>query len=221
MDFLKAIFNDKAITYDELVNGINAHNGNEANKENQIKLANLGGGAYVGKGKYDALETDKNGIQAQLDEANNLIETLKKQAKNDEAAQQKFTDYEDKINELTEQLNKERIDNALQLAIRDAKGLDADYLAFKLRETGDLEIGEDGKIKGIDEKITTLKTQFPNQFESATNGREIDEQRLPKGEGSRTGITQEEFNKMGYQSRLKLKQDQPDVYAQMTGKTTN
>jgi hypothetical protein len=41
---------------------------------------------------------------------------------------------------------------------------------------------------------------------------------LPSGEGSGSGITQEQFNKMGYQSRLKLKQEQPDVYAKMTGR---
>ena len=30
--------------------------------------------------------------------------------------------------------------------------------------------------------------------------------------------SKEDFDKMGYQSRLKLKQEQPEVYAQMTGK---
>ena len=32
MEFLKAIYGDKALTFDELVQAINAHNGNEANK---------------------------------------------------------------------------------------------------------------------------------------------------------------------------------------------
>lgn len=33
MEFLKAFFGDKAITYDELVQAINAYNGDEKNKE--------------------------------------------------------------------------------------------------------------------------------------------------------------------------------------------
>ena len=34
-------------------------------------------------------------------------------------------------------------------------------------------------------------------------------------------FTKADFDKMGYQGRLKLKQEQPEVYAQMTGKSTN
>lgn len=38
MEFLKAFFGDKAITYDELVQAINAYNGDEKNKEKLIKM---------------------------------------------------------------------------------------------------------------------------------------------------------------------------------------
>ena len=38
MEFLKAFFGDKAITYDELVQAINAYNGDEKNKEKLIKI---------------------------------------------------------------------------------------------------------------------------------------------------------------------------------------
>lgn len=41
MEFLKAFFGDKAITYDELVQAINAYNGDEKNKEKLIKMVNL------------------------------------------------------------------------------------------------------------------------------------------------------------------------------------
>ena len=80
MDFLKAIFGDKPLTFDEFVQAVNAHNGNEANKENQIKIGNLGTGEYVGKGKYDALNELLTGKQTELDTANNLI--MKKKEKN-------------------------------------------------------------------------------------------------------------------------------------------
>ena len=187
MEFLKSIFGEKPLSYEEFVQAINAHNGNEANKENLIKLANLGSGAYVSKDKFAALETDKNGLQSKLDEANGLIETLKKSAKNDEAAQQKITDYETRIGQLETELQKTKLENAVNLAIRDAKGLDADYLAYKLSASGDLELDENGKIKGIDEKITVLKTQYPNQFEGASNdGLQSIPQKLPEGDGNRT-----------------------------------
>ena len=58
MEFLKAFIGDKAITYDELVQAINAYNGDEKNKEKLIKMVNLTDGGYVSKDKYTNLETD-------------------------------------------------------------------------------------------------------------------------------------------------------------------
>ena len=53
MEFLKAIYGDKALTYEELIQAINTHNGDEANKDKQIKIANLNSGEYVSKLKYE------------------------------------------------------------------------------------------------------------------------------------------------------------------------
>ena len=94
-------------------------------------------------------------------------------------------------------------------------------MTFKIKEKGEVKLDENGKIKGFDDTIAALKTQFPNQFVSIDNQRQIDPQPLPQGDPKVNGVTQEEFNRMGYQSRLKLKNEQPDVYAQLTGKQTN
>ena len=91
----------------------------------------------------------------------------------------------------------------------------------KLKEKGEsLELDENENIKGWDDKLSGLKTQFPSMFETASaDGYQVlGDNRLPGSDNSNT-LTQEQFNKMGYQSRLKLKNEQPDVYAQMTGKT--
>ena len=69
--------------------------------------------------------------------------------------------------------------------------------------------------------MSGLKTQLPTQFETKKNGGNVDANPLPDRNNNNPGVTQEQFNKMGYQNRLKLKQEQPDVYAQMTGKETN
>ena len=72
MDFLKAIQGEEL--YAQVENAINAFNGNDANKDKQVKLANLGTGEYVGKGKYDSLQAQLTGKQTELDTANGLIE---------------------------------------------------------------------------------------------------------------------------------------------------
>ena len=62
-----------------------------------------------------------------------------------------------------------------------------------------------------------FKTQFPNQFNAKTTIK-VEPNRLPDNISGGSGVTKEQFDKMGYKSRLKLKQEQPEVYAQMTGK---
>lgn len=183
MEFLKEILGEEL--YAQIVEKLNAYNGDAANKDKQIKLANLGSGEYVGKGKYDALQALLDGKTTELDTANGLIADLKKGTKGNEELQGKITTYEGQIQQLQEQLEKAKLDNAIQLALRDAKAVDPDYLAYKLHEkysADELKLDENGKIAGIDDKLAGLKTQFPTQFESAGK-KKVDPFRLPDEQG--------------------------------------
>lgn len=188
MEFLKELFGDSSLSYDDFVKAINAHNGNEANKDKLIKLANLGTGEYVSRAKHDALQALLDGKTTELDTANGLISELQKGTKGNEELQGKITAYETQVSKLQDQLKQTQVDAELKVAMlaAGAKADDIDYLTFKLNSKGEkLEVGEDGHIKGIDEMITGLKTQFPNQFESA-NETIIEENRLPGSENRDT-----------------------------------
>ena len=216
MDFLKAILGEDL--YKQFEAAVNAYNGNEANKDKQVKLANLSTGDYVGKGKHDALQALLDGKTTELDTANKLIADLKKGTKDNEGLQSKINDYENQVMQLQEELEKTKLENAIQLALRDAKAVDPDYLAFKLREkysADELKLGEDGKIKGMDDKLAGLKTQFPTQFESNSK-KNILENKLPDNKEGNDSVTKESFAKMGYQDRVKLFNEHPEVYAEMT-----
>ena len=117
MDFLKALFSGNALTYELLEQAINAHNGNEPHKENQIKLGNLGTGQYVDKGKYDALNEQLTGKQTELDKANGLIAELQKATKADEGLQQKITDYETEKAQLQAELAETKLKSAIKIAL--------------------------------------------------------------------------------------------------------
>lgn len=187
MEFLKEILGEEL--YKQLETAVNAYNGNEANKNKQVKLANLGGGEYVGKGKYDALQAQLDGKTTELDTANGLISELKKGTKGNEELQGKITGYETQVQQLQAELEKTKLENAIQLALRDAKAVDPDYLAYKLREKynpEELALDENGKVKGMDDKLAGLKTQFPTQFESAGNKKVI-ENKLPEVQGGNGG----------------------------------
>ena len=205
MEFLKDVLGEEM--YQQFKTKVDAHNGDEANKDKLIKLANLTSGEYVGKGKYDSLEADLNSKNAELLSANALIEEMKKATNGNEELQGKIASYETTIADLQAQLQKTQLENELKVALLEAKAMDIDYLTYKMRESNqELKLDENGKIGGLEDMITSLKTQFPNQFESSSK-KIIQENKLNQEENSSNGITKEEFSKMGYNERNKLFQE--------------
>lgn len=215
MEFLKGILGDDL--YKQVESAINAHNGKEENKDKPVKIFDLSSGEYTSINKFNDEVTARTNAESQLQSANALIEQLKKGAKDDPDTQQKISDYEAKIQQLEKELAETKLSSAISEALRDAKGQDIDYLSFKLKAMdGELKLDEDGKIKGIDDKIATLKTQFPSQFSSTASGGnadpKIDPQPLPgSGAGGNT-ITKKDIMHMSYNERVKLKAESPDIY---------
>lgn len=136
--------------------------------------------------RYGKLKADHEGLSKQYAEANTLIEELKKSSKGNEDLQGKITGYETQVAQLQAELDKAKLDNAIQLALRDAKAVDPDYLAFKLHEKykpEELTLDENGKVKGMDDKLAGLKTQFPQQFE-ASGQKKVVENKLPENQNT-------------------------------------
>ena len=220
MEFLKSLLGEEL--YAQVEAKINEHNGNEANKDNLIKIANLATGEYVGKGKYDALDALLKGKDTELATANDLIDQLKKGTKGNEELQGKITQYESTVTELKAQLQETKIKAAIKVALLSEKAVDVDYLTYKLneklKEKGEaLELDGNDNIKGWEDKITDLKTQFPKMFDSVTaDGYEpfgVDMNNKGKQD---QGITQEQFAKMGYKSRVELKANNPELYSKLS-----
>lgn len=137
--------------------------------------------------RYGKLKTDHEGKLAELEKANGLISELQKTNKGNEEMQTQITDYKNQVEQLQQEIEQTKIDAAIKVALLSEKALDVDYLTFKLREKGDaLELDEQGNIKGWKDKLDSLKTQFPTQFETAgENGKgakKIDENKLPQPE---------------------------------------
>lgn len=169
--------------------------------------------------RYGKLKTDHDSLQKQYGEATTLIEELKKGSKGNEDLQKKITTYEQQVTTLQDELKQTKVESAIKVALLSAKAKDVDYLTFKLKEKGELVLDDQGNIKGLDDMLAGLKTQFPTQFETDSQ-KKIDEKKLPEGDDSKK-VSQEEFNKMGYQDRLKLFNDNPDLYNELSGNKTN
>lgn len=166
--------------------------------------------------RYGKLKENFDNLTTQHTEATQLIEELKKGTAGNEELQGKVTAYETQISALQEELRQTQIKSAVKVALLGAKATDVDYLIFKLKEKGELELAKDGTVKGLDDKIAELKTQFPNQFEKETQNQNTIEVNTLPNHNNNSSVTKDEFEKMGYQDRLKLYNDDPETYSALS-----
>lgn len=184
----------------------------DAMKENKIFTSNE---ENIGI-RYGKLKENFDNLTTQHTEATQLIEELKKGTAGNEELQGKVTAYETQISALQEELRQTQIKSAVKVALLGAKATDVDYLIFKLKEKGELELAKDGTVKGLDDKIAELKTQFPNQFEKETQNQNTIEVNTLPNHNNNSSVTKDEFEKMGYQDRLKLYNDDPETYSALS-----
>lgn len=177
-----------------------------AMKENKIYTANEENLDV----RYSKLKNEHESKLNELVEANNLIAELKKSNKGNEDLQSKITNYENQVTQLQEELQKTKLDSAIKVALLSEKAADVDYLMFKLKEKGELELDENDKIKGWDDKIAALKTQFPTQFENS-GSKKIEENKLDRTDDG-AGFTKADLLKKPYSERIKIYNENPDAY---------
>ena len=126
-------------------------------------------------------------------------------------------EIQQRINEATKQAQNEvRIQYAGLDALRNANAVDPD-LVFTLIDKSKLKFDDSGKLTGIDEQITALKTSKPNLFPEGSNkgGRKDTPGGTGKDGGSEkfeTVKSKEDFLKLSTADQLKFKEAHPDVF---------
>lgn len=167
--------------------------------------------------RYKKLKDEHDTVVKERDEGKTLIESLQKSNKGNEDLQKQVTDYQSKMQQLQSELQQTKIESAINVGLLAAgvKPEDVDYVTFKLKAKGEIELDDQGNIKGWDDKVAGLKTQFPANFVSA-GGKKYEEHKLHDDDnGNVDTITKEQFNKMGYNSRVELKKNNPEQYSQL------
>ena len=139
--------------------------------------------------RYPKLKADHENLTTQHGESTKLIEQLKSGTKDNEVLQGKITAHEATIAKLQEQLKQTQLEAAVKVALIGAKATDVEYMTFRLKEKGDLELDDQGQIKGIDDKLAGLKTQFPAFFETAGTQKQIEVHKLPDRKSDEGGMT--------------------------------
>lgn len=163
--------------------------------------------------RYGKLKTEHDAVVKERDEGKALIESLQKSNKGNESLQKQVSDYQSKIEQLQTELMQTKIDSAVNVGLLAAgvKPEDVDYVTFKLKAKGEIELDEQGNIKGWEDKVAGLKTQFPANFAS-TGGKTYEEHKLPEENNGGDTITRESLLKKPYAERMKIYNENPEAY---------
>ena len=194
MEFLKGVIADEL--YAQLETEL---------KGKEVKLANLASGDYIGKEKYEALEIKLNNATEQLNTANAKLEGFDPNWKDTVAEAEK---------KAAEKVQQVMFDKALDVSLLSAKAKDIKAVRAML-ELDKIEY-DDGKLSGLEEQLESLKENKGWAFDNPDDG-------VPTGTGMGgakkpgTAVTKEQFNKMSYLDKVKLKTEQPDQYKELIG----
>lgn len=146
-------------------------------------------------------------LKSEYDELRAEIEELKGKAEKD-------VDYKAESEKLKQELVESKKESAVKLELLKAGVKDIDYMMFKANDL-DIELDKDGKIKGIDDVLDQLKTQFPSQFEHSQL-KKVEENKLPKVPET-PQITKEQFNRMSYHEKNELYNTNKKLYDELRG----
>ena len=130
--------------------------------------------------RYGKLKNQNDTLKNDYENLKTDHETLKQSAGNSAELLQQAAETDATSAALQKEVAQAKIDGEVQVKLLSAgvKPDDIDYVMFKLKAKGELEMGEDGKVKGLDEKVDALKTQLPGQF--ASDGKKVyQERKLP------------------------------------------
>lgn len=166
MEFLRSVLGDEL--YGKVEAEISAYNAADEHKEKPVKLANLTDGGYVSLEKYQTLETKSAGLEKQLKEANEAIQSYKDM--DIDGIKRSVTDWEDKYNTDTQALQ-ERLDEQ-QREFAAERFLDTQKIRSPLSRKAILQEFlsqkmdfKDGAFVGADEYMKGVKEKYPDEFE--------------------------------------------------------
>lgn len=173
---------------------------------------------YVSKAQFNATNEEKKAAKTELAQIKTELDGLKEKAKGNEELSKQIEELkkqsEAREQEYTQKVKNMEIDGIVDRALLTAKAKSVKAVRALLDLNG-AEV-EDGKIKGLDKQIEKLVTEAGYLFgddkpnvKGATPGN-------PGSNKPNGGVTQEQFNKMSYGERVKLYNEDKELYDQLT-----
>ena len=166
MEFLKEILGDDL--YEQVKTKVSSYN-EKADKDKKVSIANVNGGEFIAKAKYEQLKTDLDNTATSLETANNTIKDLKKSNEDNADLQSKIANYESekanleaKHKEKTEKLIKE---SAIKDALYNEKAKHPELLITRF-DLSKILLDEKGEkvVSGVDDQMKNIKEAYSDSF---------------------------------------------------------
>ncbi|WP_437271694.1 phage scaffolding protein [Staphylococcus aureus] len=174
----------------------------------------------------DAIDESKSGMvpRSRLNDKNTEIEELKEEiskrdeqivklqdsVKDDSEIQKELEELKNQNSEWETKYKETQLNNAVKLAVAKEANDANDILAFINKD--ELELADDGTVKGLDKAIETLKESKPYLFApSKPTGNSPQQGDNPAGKP-----TKEDFKKMTYTEQVELLNSDPDLYRELS-----
>lgn len=165
------------------------------------------------KGSLADVQAERDDLKKQISDRDEQLEDLKKASGDSEALKKQ-------IEQLQSDNKQIKIDTAIEKALAEAKAKNVKAVKALL-ELDDPELSEDGTIKGLADKITAIKKDNDYLFEADKPAKTKPSVKgATPGEGNDdkpTGITAEQFRKMGYKERMELFNNDKETYDALIG----
>ena len=173
---------------------------------------------YVSKAQFNATNEEKKAAKTELAQIKTELDGLKEKAKGNEDLSQQIEDLkkqsEAREKEYAQKVKNMEIDGIVDRALLTAKAKSVKAVRALL-DLNNAEV-EDGKIKGLDKQIEKLVTEAGYLFGDDKPNVKGATPRNPGGNKPNGGVTQEQFNKMSYGERVKLYNEDKELYDQLT-----
>lgn len=170
----------------------------EIDKQKVIDAIDESKSGMVPRSRLNDKNAEIDELKAEITNRDEQIAKLQDSVKDDSELQKELDELKNKNAEWQTKYQESQLNNAVKLAVaKDANDAD-DILAFINKD--ELELQDNGTVKGLDKAIETLKESKPYLFaDTKPSGRTPDDGKSVNG-----GLTQEEFNNMSVAERTNL-----------------
>ncbi|PTK69783.1 phage scaffolding protein [Staphylococcus haemolyticus] len=170
----------------------------EIDKQKVIDAIDESKSGMVPRSRLNDKNAEIEELKAEITNRDNQIVELQNSVKDDSELQKELEEVKQSNAEWQDKYKQSQLNNAVKLAVaKDANDAD-DILAFVNKD--ELELQDDGTVKGLDKAIETLKESKPYLFadNKPVGNKPAD------GETMQTGITKEQFDSMSVAERTEL-----------------